>query len=160
MGGSPILAVPTPFYPVYSSFNNISNNQGVVIAARVVQSGDGTIWPNFAGNAGGITFGIFEFSGAHSVQVSASQGAQTGVNWPFFAGSATNAYTFYILENDSTNGYSSITGASLLFDGTNTANNHPSIIATIAAGSPSNATAIYTGTNFSNSLFVTTSVVP
>ena len=154
------LGVPSPFYGVFANINNVAGNQAIVIGARVVQSGDGTSWTGFTGGDGGDTFGIFELSGAHSIQAFPAAGTQSSSTWPFFAGSAVNAYTFFVLENDSTNGYSSISGASLLYDGTNTAANHPSVIATIAAASAANATVTYTGSSFGNSLFTTVAITP
>lgn len=159
-GGTTIPAVPSTFYGVYSNINSIASAQAIVVGARVVQSGDGTTWSGFVGGNGGDVFGIFELSNAHAVQAISTQGHQSGMTWPFFAGSAGNAYTFFVLENDGTNGYSSISGATLVFDGTSTNSNHPSLIATVGGGSAANAVVTYTGSTFGNSLFTTVAVVP
>ncbi len=154
------LGVPSQFSGVFANINNVAGNQAIVIGARVVQSGDGTSWPGFFGGNGGDTFGIFELSGAHSIQAFPAAGIQSGSAWPFYAGSAVNAYTFFVLENDSTNGYSSISGATFLYDGTNTAANHPSVIATVSPATGANAKVNYTGTSFGNSLFTTIQITP
>ena len=159
-GGSTTLAVPSNVSPVYANISIAAVNQGIAIGARVVQAGDGTAWSGFSGGNGGNVFGLFEFSGGHFVQANATQGSQAGATWPFFAGSSVSAYTFFVLENDSTNGYSSISGASLLFDGTNTLGNHPSVIATIAPGTAASAVVNYTGSSFSASLLTTVSIIP
>lgn len=160
-GGTAVtLGVPPAFSTVYANIANASPNQGIVVGARVVQAGDSATWSGFAGGNGGNVFGVLEFSGAHAIQANATQGIQANTAWPFFSGASVNAYTFFVFESDTTNTYSSITGASLLYDGTSSAANHPALVATTLAGTAGSGVVNYSSSNFGNSLFTTISVIP
>jgi hypothetical protein len=159
-GPGATLGIPATFSNVFSNIGQIAADQAIIVGAHVVTSGDGTNWPGFSGNSGGATFGVFEFSGGHAVQASAVPGTPSGAAWSFFAGGSEDAYTFFILENDSINGYSGNSGLNLLFDGTNTVANHPSVIAAISAGTATTGVVNYTGTSFGSSLLTTITVAP
>jgi hypothetical protein len=123
------LGLPAGFSTTYY---NQANTDGILIGVRVVQSGDGTSWGTFTGGNGGNVYGIIEFSGVASVTLTQlAQPTTSGLvmNIPNVP-SATNAITILLAESDVTNAYASVTGATLLFDGTNTtgSNNHPGVV--------------------------------
>lgn len=126
-GGATQVGLPSGFTTI--NHTTVNATQGVIVGYRIVQGGDGTAW-TFSGGNGGDTYGLFEFSSnVHNITVTTNQPTTSGFVLTFGnAGVPLGGYAFGSAESDSTNAYSSIAGATLLFDGTNVAGNHPGVI--------------------------------
>ena len=146
---------PTGFFPAL--FANSVQFQGILVCARRVQSGDSmTITGSVSSQNGGITFGVYEFSGAAGISAIQMPGITSGTSWQFLGAKlGSNSYTMAILEMDSSNTFSSVLGASLLFDGSQPGN-HPGIILNVPT--TQGVTANFTGNAFGNSMYVIISI--
>ena len=125
------------------------------MCARISQTGDGVNYTsNTSGTNGGETFAVFEFNGAVGFSAGAFGGTPTGTTWPLFGARLNStSYALGVVESDSINTYSSISGATLLFDGTGSNGgtvNHPSVL--LGFQSLNNIVVNYTGNSFGSSI--------
>lgn len=126
-----------------------TNNQAIAAGIRVVQGGDGKSWV-FSGGNGGDTYGVFEFEPLKNVVNINSIPPFNSVNVLFgAAGVDANAFCIGILETDSANTFASISGATLLFDGT-AVSSHPSIVFQVTT--LANVVMTYTANTFGASI--------
>lgn len=156
--GGASLICPSGFSAAYSAQGLISG-QGILACARIAQVGDGTTYTGtVSGPNGGNAFGVFEFNGAIGFQAIASSGTPSGTTWPLFASPINGScYTIGVVESDQSNGYTSITGATLLFDGTGGSQNHPSVMFHVP--SLGAVTITYSGSSYGNSVVAVLNVV-
>lgn len=124
---STFLTIPSGWTKL--AYFNVNNTEGIMVAFRVVQSGDGTTYTVGGGN-GGNAFGMYEF--ANVLNITALQAVPTGA--ALVATSSVevqpNAYNIGVTTTDAISLYASMTGATLLFDGTSAGtgtNNHPGV---------------------------------
>lgn len=114
-----------------------NNSQALGVWTRKVQVGDGTTWANFGTDNGSGTWGIYEISNLIDVTVSANVGfptASTVVSGQVDRGYRTN-YTICALERDTAGAESSLTGCTLVYDGTSAgASGHPAVLGYVGTG--------------------------
>lgn len=115
----------------FTLFQTVTNgNQQVTLWQRTVVGGDGTTWALSGTSAGGISCGLFEFANLNDIRITQSTPTTAGAVSTAPCSNVSNAITVGVTEIDNINGYSSISGASLLLDGTNSfggTSNHPSV---------------------------------
>jgi hypothetical protein len=127
-GGSWNTLLPTGFTLLQGA--TPVSNQAYRVAFRVVESGDGTTWgyttTGGANDVGG--FVIVEASNMTDILISAGGPTNSGSNLstPCFDG-GSSYFTITGFERDNTGTYSSVSGASLLFDATGGGVNHPAV---------------------------------
>lgn len=143
------------FVPILSAQGSPVANQGILIQSRPVKSGDTTgFTQTLTASNGGQVFAVLEFSNWSGVSARAFSASglnsSTAVSIPGLR-SSPNSYAIAVYESDNTNGYSSISGGTLLFDGTGGGVNHPSVIARI--DSPATVQVTYTGSTFTTPVF-------
>lgn len=123
-----------PGFGILNDFVNAA--QAINVGLRKVRQGDGRSYV-FEGGNGGNTYGILEFppltnalaiTSIPTIPVTALDTLAFGS-----AGVAAGAYVIGIVESDQTNALVSVTGGTLLFDGTDVASNHPSVIFQVTA---------------------------
>jgi hypothetical protein len=124
---SSFLTIPSGWTKL--AYFNVNNTEGIMVAFRVVQSGDGTTYTVGGGN-GGNAYGMYEF--ANVLNITALSAIPTGA--ALVATSTVevqpNAYNIGVTTTDAISLYASMTGATLLFDGTSAGtgtNNHPGV---------------------------------
>jgi outer membrane usher protein FimD/PapC len=153
---------PANFYRAYADQATSASNQGVLVCGRIAQSGDpATSTVTMSNPNGGETFAVFEFNGAAGFTATSFPGTTNNSDFLMFGARLNStSYTIGITESDPQNTYSSISGASLIFDGTGAAGNnvnHPSVLFQIPA--LANVTVSYSSNAFNTPLVVIINIV-
>lgn len=118
-GGGELAVCPAGFSQMARYAATPVYGLGALACGRIVQSGDGQSYTGNASNLGGWSLFIAEFASASGFSQNALAVPFNGSSVSFLAaGQGSGSYSIAVITNSSINAYSSVSNATLLFDGT------------------------------------------